>query len=196
MDDAYKSLRRTDCQAIYSSAFELKTLLTALRADGASPSISPVWNADAEIQKADKLAQDKEDAEARQKLQVKTQWESEDKLARSLDAAERATKEKQQAALRSQFGKLAAATSAALAKDIHDAAGPIGSKGRLMANSRNSSCRIRIWFETVGNCNSFNSDISDYGRAEWTTQVGCNDNSQLQSWKTLRKFNSQWLAQS
>ena len=70
LDDAYKALQRNECEAVYSSAKELTNLVTALKKDETKYSVSSVWNSDAEIDKADKFAQEKELADAKQAAEI------------------------------------------------------------------------------------------------------------------------------
>jgi hypothetical protein len=148
---------------------ELKNLIVALKNDSASYSISSVWNPDADVQNAAKLAHEKEDAEARQKSEAQTQRESEEKLARTVDAAERATKQKRQEALQSQFGKIAAATSAAIAKDIRDSTDSRADWQQGPAYTEFP--KFVTWYQNMvrnrWELQSFNSEIADYGQAEW-----------------------------
>lgn len=121
LDEAFKTFQRNGCQAIYSSSLELKTLVAALKKDAADYSISPIWNSDAEVQQAEKVAQDKKDEDEREKVIRENKRKADEELKRTTSAERSATAKKQQEALQSQFGKIAAATSAAIAKDVHDA---------------------------------------------------------------------------
>lgn len=241
LDDAYKALQRNECQAIYSSSPDLKTLITALKNDGTSYSISSVWNGDAEIQQADKLAQAKKEEDAKQKMDAQTQRETKDNLKKTMNAEENATAKKQQEALQSQFGKIAAAFSAAIAKDIHDSTDSRNDWQQGAAYAEFP--KFVTWYQNMvrnhWELQSFNSEIADYGRGEWKgrmmetgftaitvrlrnrilgeykdvcaifgrmndaefsmvrdpTEVGCDENAKLSSWKKVRIFQSQWLVQ-
>ena len=60
LKDAYKSLQRRECHAIYSAATELKNLIAALKKDDASYSVSSVWVTDEDVQTAQKSIEDRE----------------------------------------------------------------------------------------------------------------------------------------
>lgn len=169
LDDAYKALQRDECQAIYSAGPELKILTAAMAKDGADHSISAIWNRDEEIQKADRLAQAKREEDARQALLAKTQQEAREDLRRTMNAEESATARARQEALQSQFGKVAAAYSAAIAKDVRDATASRDDWQQSAGYAQYP--RFVTWYQNMvrdhWELQSLNSEIADYGRAEW-----------------------------
>ena len=169
LEDAYKSLQRTDCKAVYASGVDIKTLISAMKSDGANPIYSGIWNSDSEIEKAEKLVKDKEDAEARKKVEAQRRSQSQADLKKELDAAEKATARKRQESLQQQFGKIAAAASAAIAKDLRDATDKTGNwqEGAAYAQFPKFVAWYQNMIRSRWELQSFNSEIFDYGRADW-----------------------------
>ena len=165
LDEAYKALQRNECQAIYASGLELKILTGALTKDGTQYSISVVWNTGDEIHRADKLVQAKGDEEAKQNLIAKTQHEAEGALRMTMNADAKARQE----ALQSQFGSAATAYSAAIAKDIRDYTNNSADWQQSSAYAQFPKF-VTEYQNMVRNhweLQSFNSQVADYGHAEW-----------------------------
>ncbi len=169
LDEAFKTFQRNGCQAIYSSSLELKTLVAALKKDATDYSISPIWNSDAEVQQAEKVAQDKKDEDERQKMIRENKRKADEELKLTTSAERNATAKNQQEALQSQFGKIAAATSAAIAKDVHDATDGRADwqQGTAYAEFPRFVASYQNMVRNHWELQSFNSEISDYGRAVW-----------------------------
>jgi hypothetical protein len=169
LDEAFKTFQRNGCQAVYSSSLELKTLVTALKKDAADYTISRIWNGDAEVQQAEKVAQDKKDEDEREKVIRENKRKADEELKRTTSAERSATAKKQQEALQSQFGKIAAATSAAIAKDVHDATDGRDDwqQGTAYAEFPKFVASYQNMVRNHWELQSFNSEISDYGRAVW-----------------------------
>jgi hypothetical protein len=169
LDEAFKTFQRNGCQAIYSSGLELRTLVTALKKDAADYSISPIWNSDAEVRQAEKVVQDKKDEDEKEKVIRENKQKADDELKRTTSAERSATAKKQQEALQSQFGKIAAATSATIAKDIHEATDGRADwqQGTAYAELPKFVASYQNMVRNHWELQSFNSEISDYGRAVW-----------------------------
>jgi hypothetical protein len=169
LDDAYKAIQHNECQAVYSSSGELKRLTAALMKDGANYSVAVVWNTEEEINKADKFVQEKREAETKQGLIAKTERESNEALRAKMNAEESASAKARQLALRSEFGNVAAAYSAAIAKDIRELADRRDDWQQSAAYTQfpkfvtGYQNLIRSHWELQ----SFSSEIEDYGHAEW-----------------------------
>jgi hypothetical protein len=90
-------------------------------------------------------------------------------LKQTTSAERNVTAKKQQEALQSQFGKIAAATSAAIAKDIHDATDGRADwqQGTAYADFPKFVASYQNMIRNHWELQSFNSGISDYGRAVW-----------------------------
>lgn len=169
LDAAYKALQRNECQAVYSSGSELKILTAALAKSGTSYSISTVWNTSAAVQNAEKTVQAKKDEEAKQRLAVKTKLEAQEALNRKMSVEESATARARQEALRTQFGKVAVAFSAAIAKDVRESVDRSDDWQQSAAYAQYPKF-VTAYQNLVRNhweLQSFNSDVFDYGQAEW-----------------------------
>ena len=241
LDDAYKALQRNECEAVYSSAKELTNLVTALKKDETGYSVSSVWNSDAEIDKADKSVQEKELADATQATKNRNKEKADLDLKNSLRDAANTNKKKQQADLQTQFGKIAAASAASIADDIRKI-----TEGNADWQASNAYAQfptfVSLYRDLVQNrweLQSLNSEVADYGRAQWkdrymetsfakvsmrlrnrilgeykdvcfvfgrmkdaefamwrdTVNIPCERDAQLEPWKKVRGFQSQWLVQ-
>ncbi|MES2030595.1 MAG: hypothetical protein V4477_15560 [Pseudomonadota bacterium] len=169
LDDAFKTFQRDGCQAIYSSSVTLKTLVTALKNDNTEYSISPLWNSDEEIQQADNTAQNKKEVAEKERVIRENKRKADEDLRRTTSAERSATARSQQEALQSQFGKIAAATSAAIAQDVRDSTDGRADwqQGKAYAAFPKFVVSYQNMLRNHWELQSFNSEISDYGRAVW-----------------------------
>lgn len=173
LDDAYKALNRKECQAIYSSATEIYTVISALKRTETKYSISSVWSTEEEVAMAAKLLDERELAEKTRNQERLTKLKSDETLKAVLDKADRESSKKKQEALQSQYGKIAAASAAEIANVIREA-----TEGR--SDWQQSAAYVQFpqfatWYQNLvqnrWELQSFNSEIYDYGRAKWKERI-------------------------
>jgi hypothetical protein len=169
LQDAYKALQRRECQAIYSSAPELKNLMTALRKDDTSYSVSSVWVTDEKVEAAQKSIEEHELAAQKQDQERKAKADASKKLMASIAKSEMETSRKKQEFLQSQYGKVAAARSADIATVVRE-----GTESRpdwQQTTAFGQFPKFTSWVQNLikvrWELQSFNSEVFDYGRARW-----------------------------
>jgi len=131
--------------------------------------VLPVWNRNEEIQDAEKLVEVKKDAEIRRELIARTQRDAQENLRRTMNAEENAKAKVRQAALRSEFGKVGGAYADGIAKDIRVSIDTRDDWQQSVAYAQFP--KFVTWFQNMvrnhWELQSFNSEIEDYGHAEW-----------------------------
>jgi len=168
-DEAYKALQRRECQAIYSSAPELKNVIAALKKNDVGYSVSSLWITEEAVQDAEKSIKERELAAQREEQARRSKIESARKLKDSIAKDEMASNQKRQQALQSQYGKIAAAKAAEIATLVREATDgrPDWQQTAAFQQFPKFSTSFQNLNKNRWELQSFNSEIYDYGHALW-----------------------------
>lgn len=118
IDDAFVSIQKHQCGAVYASAADLRTLTSALERDSIPYAFSSVWFRQAEMEREDAALVERRRVDAQQMTERAQQAADETRLAAQRSQDLNATQSAQQAALRERFGDSAKAAAASLASDV------------------------------------------------------------------------------
>jgi hypothetical protein len=168
-DEAYKALQRRECQAIYSSAPELKSIIAALKKNDVGYSVSSVWITEEAVQVSEKIIKERELVAQRDDQERKTKIESAKKLRDSIAKEEMASNQKKQQVLQSQYGTIAAAKAAEIATVVREATDgrPDWQQTAAFEQFFQFSTAFQNLSKNRWELQSFNSEIYDYGHAVW-----------------------------
>jgi hypothetical protein len=169
LDAAFESLQRQECGAVYASAADLKQLADALDREHKQYSFAPVWAKEDDIINLNKIAKTREDSERAEIERHRQNVISARKLQSELAAADAQKKENRQKQLRLQYGKIASADAAAISDQVRNAfnAGQDWQATPAFAQFPRAVAAYQNLIESRWELQNFNSEVSDYGTADW-----------------------------
>jgi hypothetical protein len=169
LEEAYKAFQHRECQAIYSSASELKNVLSALKRNDVSYSVSSVWITEDQVLAADKAIEEAENRAKQEQQAYLTKLETDKKLKESLQKEEMATAKKRQEALQAQYGKVATASAADIANVVREvtAVRPDWQQTEAYNEFKYFSTWYQNLVQSRWELQSYNSEVYDYGQAIW-----------------------------
>ena len=118
IDDAFISVQKGQCGAIYASAADLKTLTAAFKRNNVPYRVSSLWNLPADVDREDAALAEKARTAAQQETERVQRNEDQKRLefGRKQDLSD--TQRERQATLRQKFGDSANAAAATLSSEI------------------------------------------------------------------------------
>jgi len=169
LDAAFQAVERQQCAGVYGSAADLKQLADALDRDHKQYTFAPVWAKDDEITALNDGAKAREADEAAEIERHRQNVISEQKLRNELAAADAQKKENREKQLRSQYGKIASADAAAITDQVRHAfnAGQDWQATPAFAQFPTAVAAYQNLIESRWELQSLNSEVSDYGTADW-----------------------------
>ncbi len=167
-DGAFVSAKRGRCGAVYASAADLKTVADGLQRDGTKYRFSSLWFAPAEIQGASDAIKAERAAAEKQMAERQRQQAEDARLAAMRAADEAATLSARQAASRQQYGATATAASARIAAEVDDfTSSPEDLTQSAVHKYPGFAALFRNDLGDRWEKMSENSDLADYGVADW-----------------------------
>jgi hypothetical protein len=169
IDSAYKAVEKAECGAIYASNQDLNQFIGALRRDGREFELASISARNAEIEQLEKDALDRENRALIEEQNRKRAYDEERKLREMKLAEQGAQRASNEEEFREKYGKIASASSAAIAKDVR-AAFDAGEDWQSTAGFKQFSKVIWAYQNLVQShweLQSFNSQVEDYGKGQW-----------------------------
>ena len=164
-EDAFRGAQKAQCGAIYASAADLKTTITALKRENIASSFANVWFSSAQVEAEEKRisAAKAEEERAAQIRRQKVIDAERLKAARNAVAAAKASSK--QSELRKAYGASATAAAADLAKDVKEWTDNRSGRAGQMYPSFGTWLRDKLadHWEVM----SFNHALADYGTSDW-----------------------------
>jgi hypothetical protein len=166
---AYEAIQREECGAIYASAPNLKELTGALKRESKEYSVASLWVDYEEIEALEQLVNKQEADELAQATRRKAAAEGERQIAALRRADELNKQENRQRELRNQYGKTASAAAAAITGEVK-VAFDTKSEWQNTPAFKQFSKVVSTYQNLVQSrweLQSFNSEVSDYGTADF-----------------------------
>ncbi len=166
-DNAFIAAKRLKCGAVYGSGADLSVLVKAFKRDAVAFNVWPLWFDDRAISKSS------EDAVRRKTLEAERQGDKaraiadQKLLAEAKDAERGALRDKQELALRKQYGSMAKAFELRLSSSIDALLMNEPNAGDFAAHHPLVAGPLRSLLADKWEVISRQTDIADYGTAEF-----------------------------
>lgn len=167
IETAFDLSQHNKCGMIYASATDLRKLLSALKKQAIDYSVEDIWFKSDEVAKAESNAETTQSQADEQEADRVRKADDKRKLAAQRAADLAATKSARQAALRLEYGKIAASSSAAISDDVKRFVDGGGNDEKVAQTYPNFAAWYQDLLKDHWELMTMNSNVADYGTIVW-----------------------------